>query len=195
VSVELCLTTRVDNPLPVRSEPRARQTRFLRSRMFRETKVPLRRPESQRCLEGDVFSRDVAGLTQEITECQRASLFVSAGLNNVNMMRVRPFSRAMKERAHGIVNMRHMNVAERGERHRVGTEELQRPKTGGGCHTYLRKTGAGTVICEKRCQPPFFGSSRRVRARAHTARVGRVARASRVACGPRNRSRHARPAE
>ncbi len=36
---------------------------------------------------------------------------------------------------------------------------------------------------------------RQIRARAHTARVGRVARASRVAFGPRSPSRHARYAE
>ena len=59
-------------------------------------------------LEGDVFPSDVAVLTQEIPECQRASLFVSAGLNDVNMMRVRPFTWSMKERTHGIVSMRHV---------------------------------------------------------------------------------------
>ena len=64
-------------------------------------------------------------LAQEITECQRASLFVSAGLNDVNMMRVRPFTWSMKERAHGIVNMGHVNIANRGERRCVDTERLQ----------------------------------------------------------------------
>ena len=76
-------------------------------------------------LEGDVFPRDVAVLTQEISECQRASLFVSAGLNDVNMMRVRPFPWSMKERTHGIVSMGHVNIAQRGERLRVVTERLQ----------------------------------------------------------------------
>ena len=56
-------------------------------------------------LEGDVFPRDAAVLAQVISECQRASFFVSAGLNDVNMVRVRPFTWSMKERAHGIVKV------------------------------------------------------------------------------------------
>ena len=75
-------------------------------------------------LEGDVFPRDVAVLTQEISECQRASLFVSAGLNDVNMMRVRPFTWSMKERTYGIVSIGHVNIAQRGERLCVDTERL-----------------------------------------------------------------------
>ena len=76
-------------------------------------------------LEGDVFPRDATVLAQVISECQRASFFVSAGLNDVNMMRVRPFTWSMKERAHGIVNMGHVNIAQRGQRRCVDTERLQ----------------------------------------------------------------------
>ena len=76
-------------------------------------------------LEDDVFPRDVAVLTQEISECQRTSLFVSAGLNDVDMMRVRPFTWSMKERTHGIVSMGYVNIAQRGERLCVEAETLQ----------------------------------------------------------------------
>ena len=63
-------------------------------------------------------------LAQEITECQRASFFLSAGFNNVNMVRV-PFPGPMKERAEGVVSMMHVNVAERCERLCIQTNRLQ----------------------------------------------------------------------
>jgi hypothetical protein len=70
----------------------------------------------QAFLERDVFTRDVAVVAQVITERQRAALFVSARLNHVNMVCVRPFTGSVKERTDGIVDMRHVNIAQRGER-------------------------------------------------------------------------------
>jgi hypothetical protein len=64
-------------------------------------------------------------LAQEITECQSASFLLSARLHNVNVMSVRPFPWAMKERAEGIVYMGNMNVAERGEWFGVTPDGLQ----------------------------------------------------------------------
>ena len=76
-------------------------------------------------LEGDVFGREVVMLAQEITECQSASLFLTTRFHNVNVMSVRPFPWAMKERAEGIVNVGNMNVAERGEWFGVTADGLQ----------------------------------------------------------------------
>lgn len=76
-------------------------------------------------LEGYVFPRNVAVFAQVVTEGQRASLFESARLNHVNMMRVRPFTWSMKERTHGIVHMGHVNIAQRGERLSVGADRMQ----------------------------------------------------------------------
>jgi hypothetical protein len=55
-------------------------------------------------------------LAQEITESQSATFFLSTRFHNVNVMRVRPFLRVMKEEAEGVVSMGNMNVAERSER-------------------------------------------------------------------------------
>ena len=95
------------------------RVRFARRRLRRVDQ------RSQMFLEGDVFPRDVAMLAQKITEGQRASFFVSAGLNDVNVMRVRPFTWSMKERTHGVIQVWHMNIAERGERVCVAMDRLQ----------------------------------------------------------------------
>jgi hypothetical protein len=76
-------------------------------------------------LEGDVFSGNVVMLAQEITERQSTAFFQSTRFNNVNVMRVRPFPWAMKERTEGIVSMGNMNVAERGEWFGVTADGLQ----------------------------------------------------------------------
>jgi hypothetical protein len=71
---------------------------------------------ASRVLRVTYFTCDVAVLTQEITECPRASLLVSARLHNVNVMYVGTFLWSMKERTDGIVNVRHVKIARRGER-------------------------------------------------------------------------------
>src|SRR5436190_24194997 len=76
-------------------------------------------------LERSVFMRDVAVLAQEIPERQCASLFGSAGLHDMNMVRVRPFARSMEERAHGIVWVRQVHITQCGQRRHEGTDGVQ----------------------------------------------------------------------
>src|SRR5215831_4199339 len=64
-------------------------------------------------------------ITQEIAECQSTSLFLPSRFHNVNVMRVRPFPRAVKEWAERIVNVGNMNVAQRRERFGVTSDGLQ----------------------------------------------------------------------
>jgi hypothetical protein len=101
-------------------------------------------------LEADVFPRGVVMLAQEITECERASLLVATGLNDVNMMRVRPFTRSMKERTHRIVNVGQMNIAERGKRLCVSSDRLQlfhgHLNVDGGLCRQSRHRGRAVVI-------------------------------------------------
>ena len=72
-----------------------------------------------------MFSCGVGVLAQEITKCQRATFLASTGLNHVNVMGVRPTTRAVKERTYGIVGMRHMNIAQRGERLCISADRLE----------------------------------------------------------------------
>ena len=64
-------------------------------------------------------------LAQEVTECQGTSLLLSTRFHDVNMIRMWPFPRAMKEGADGVVNMGNVNVAECGERFGVTPDGLQ----------------------------------------------------------------------
>ena len=59
-----------------------------------------------------VLASRIAVLAQVVPKRQGASLLVSTRLNDVHMVRVRPRDWPMKERAKGIVRVRHVDVIE-----------------------------------------------------------------------------------
>ena len=76
------------------------------------------------CFLADVFRCAVAVLAQEVTEGQRASLFVSSGLNDVNMMRVRPFTWSMRHASSPRARVRRSRSASNSSTQRGSYEEI-----------------------------------------------------------------------
>jgi hypothetical protein len=72
-----------------------------------------------------VLASLIAVLAQVVPKRQGASLLVSTRLNDVHMVCVRPGGRPMKERAEGIVRVRHVDVVELSKPRGVGVDRVK----------------------------------------------------------------------
>ena len=72
-----------------------------------------------------VLASLIAVLAKVVPKGQGASLFVSIRLNDVHMVRVRPRDWPMKERAKGIVRVRHVDVIELSKPRGVGLDRVK----------------------------------------------------------------------
>ena len=98
-----------------------------------------------------VFVRDVAVITQVVAKCQRTPLFSSTRFNYVNMMRVGPLAWSMEERAHRIIGMGRVSVAEPSEWLRISADRIKLFNRNLNVNDWLRcqtRNGRRTIVID-----------------------------------------------
>jgi hypothetical protein len=95
--------------------------------------------------------RDVTVITQVVAKCQSTPLFESTGFNNVNVMRMGPLAWPMEERAHRIIGMGCVLVAEPSEWLRISADRVKLFNRNLNVNDWLRvqtRNGRRTIVID-----------------------------------------------